>query len=132
MENVEDTVKRFFGSNVSDRDRAVFEAGIKLGAIYHQFTGVPLSRNNISAIERAIETAVSCQPYVESVHVEIKLPQDDELNKYGYTELDGKNLSVRLVVKYGRTKVSAGMKYVPELKYPLMFIERIEEDPSDG
>lgn len=132
MEKTEDAARCFFGSNVSDRDRAVFEAGIKLGAIYHQFTGVPLSRNNASAIKRAIEEAVSCQPYVESVHVEIKLPQDDELNKYGYTELNGKNLSVRLVVRYGRTKVLAGMKYVPELKYPLMFIEKIEEDPDDG
>lgn len=127
MNDEEDLAKRFFGNEVTDRDRAVFEAGIKLGAIYHQFTGVPISDRNILTLEKAIEEAVACQPYVEFVRVKIKPPQDDNLNRYGYSEISGKNLSVRLAVKYGHIRVFAGMEYVPELNYPLMFIERLEE-----
>jgi len=124
---LENMVKRFFGNEITERDRAVFEAGIKLGAVYHQFTGMPLPKSNISVVEKAIEEAVACQPYVESVKVKIKLPQSDDLNSFGYSEVCGKNLSVRLVVKYGHVRVSAGMEYIPELNYPLMFIEKLEE-----
>ncbi|MBS7287680.1 MAG: dihydroneopterin aldolase family protein [Candidatus Freyarchaeota archaeon] len=128
MNDEEDLVKRFFGNDVTDRDRAVFEAGIKLGAIYHQFMGVPLSKRNILTVEKAIEETVSCQPYVESARVKIKPPQDSNSRRYGYSEVSGRNLSVRLVVKYGHVRVFAGMEYVPELNYPLMFIEKLEEE----
>lgn len=29
--------------NLSDRERAVFEGGISLGALFHQFVGTPVS-----------------------------------------------------------------------------------------
>jgi len=41
----------------TDRDRAAFEAGIKLGSILHQYIGVPLTRENATSLERAIEAA---------------------------------------------------------------------------
>ncbi len=31
----------------SDREQAVFEAGIKLGALYHQWVGTPISRASV-------------------------------------------------------------------------------------
>ena len=34
--------------NCSLKERAVFESGIKLGTIYHQFVGTPLSSSNQS------------------------------------------------------------------------------------
>jgi len=120
-----DVTRGFFGREVSERDRAIFEAGIKLGAIYHQFVGVPVSKESIPLIERAIEKAVSCQPYVKSVEVKIKEGIGD-VNVYGYSEVSGRNLSVRLVVEYGAVKVTARLDYIPELNYPLMFIEKVE------
>ncbi len=120
-----DVTRGFFGREVSERDRAIFEAGIKLGAIYHQFVGVPVSKEIIPLIERAIEKAVSCQPYVKSVEVKIKEGIGD-VNVYGYSEVSGRNLSVRLVVEYGAVKVTARLDYIPELNYPLMFIEKVE------
>lgn len=131
MDHLESIVKHFFGNEVTERDRAVFEAGIKLGASYHQFTGIPLSKSNISTIEKAIEEAVACQPYVESIIVKIKPPESGDLNSYGYSEVNEKNLSIRLVVRYGHVRVSAGMEYIPELNYPLMFIEKLEENVND-
>ena len=32
---------------VSGREQALFEAGIKLGALYHQFVGMPLPPDGI-------------------------------------------------------------------------------------
>ncbi|MEM3588173.1 MAG: dihydroneopterin aldolase family protein, partial [Candidatus Jordarchaeaceae archaeon] len=53
----EERAKRYFGKEVTDRDRAIFEGGITLGAIYHQFVGTPISRDAavVSALEKAIE-----------------------------------------------------------------------------
>ena len=41
-------------TEVNDRDRAVFEAGIKLGALYHQFVGTPISVDTIDNLARTI------------------------------------------------------------------------------
>src|SRR5216117_64442 len=62
------TVRYFAGT---DRDRAAFEAGIKLGSILHQYVGVPLTRKNAASLERAIEAATRVQPLVEDVKVRI-------------------------------------------------------------
>ena len=55
----------------SDSERASFEAGIKMGTIYHQFVGVPLSAENVETLERAIEAGVKVQPFVEDISVRI-------------------------------------------------------------
>ena len=48
----------------SDREQVVFEAGIKLGALYHQWVGTPISRASAGSVEAAIERAVILQPFV--------------------------------------------------------------------
>ncbi|HUS56931.1 MAG TPA: dihydroneopterin aldolase family protein, partial [Thermoplasmata archaeon] len=45
----------------SDEERATFEAGIKLGTIYHQFVGVPVSADNVDTLERAMEAGSEVQ-----------------------------------------------------------------------
>ena len=35
----------------TDRENAVFEAAIKLGALYHQFVGTPISRATADKVE---------------------------------------------------------------------------------
>ena len=47
-----DPTGRYFAG--TDRDRAAFEAGIKLGSILHQYVGVPLTRKNATSLERKV------------------------------------------------------------------------------
>ena len=114
---------------ITDRDNALFEAGIKLGALYHQFTGSPVSLDTASSLERAIQESISVQPYVKEISVKIDRDMlKSKLNsEFGYSELQGPMLIVKITVKYGSVKVKVGMEYNPELNYPLMKIEEIEE-----
>ena len=59
--------KIYFSPNLSLRERASFETGIKLGALYHILCGIPISSDEkiIKSIEKGIEAAISCQPYVK-------------------------------------------------------------------
>jgi hypothetical protein len=108
----------------SDRERALFELGIKLGALYHQYTGAPINMETLESLERAIEKSVSVQPYVLSAKVSIDRSRvQDKLNKFGYCELDGKMLDVRIEVQYGSAKVAGIIRYDEELDYPMMSIE---------
>ena len=114
--------------NITDRDNALFEAGIKLGALYHQFTGSPVNLKTVSSLERAIQESISVQPYVENISV--KIDRDilkSKLNsEFGYFELQGLMLKVKIIVKYGSSRVEVGMEYDPELNYPLMKILKVE------
>lgn len=114
---------------VSDRDNALFEAGIKLGALYHQFTGSPVNLKTAASLEKAIQESISVQPFVEDILVSIDREMlGARLNgEFGYTELQGPMLKVRIKVKYEQIRVTVRMQYEPELDYPLMKIEEIEE-----
>ncbi len=113
----------------SDSERAAFEAGIKMGTIYHQFVGVPLSVQNVGTLEKAIESGSKVQPFVESVRVRIdRTNLKDKRGQYDYVSLTGDMLDVTLVVRYKTAKVRASMKLIEEMNYPLMFIEEIEKD----
>ncbi len=114
---------------VTDRDNALFEAGIKLGALYHQFTGSPVNLDTVSSLEQAIQESISVQPYVKEISVKIDrdMLKSKLSSEFGYSELQGPMLKVRITVKYGSVKVIVGMEYNPELNYPLMKIEEIEE-----
>jgi hypothetical protein len=114
---------------ITDRDNALFEAGIKLGALYHQFTGSPVNLNTVSSLEQAIEESISVQPYVKDISVKIDRDMlKSKLNSgFGYSELQGPMLKVKITVKYGSVKVKVGMEHNSELNYPLMKIEEMEE-----
>jgi len=117
---------RFF--SCTDSERAAFEAGIKLGTIYHQFVGVPLSVQNVGTLEKAIESGSRVQPFVEDVSVRIdRTKLKDKRGQYDYVSLTGDMLDVTLVVKYKTARVRASMKLIEEMNYPLMFIEEIEK-----
>jgi hypothetical protein len=110
----------------SDSERAAFEAGVKLGTIYHQFVGVPLSVDNVETLEKAIEAGSRVQPFVEEVRVRIdrsKLKR--KRGQYDYVSLTGDMLDVSVVVKYKSATVKASMKLIKEMNYPLMYIEEI-------
>lgn len=64
---MDDPAAGFFKCN--DRERAIFEAGIKLGSIFHQYVGIPLNTNNTEAVERAIRESVMVQPFVREASI---------------------------------------------------------------
>ncbi len=112
----------------SDSERAAFEAGIKLGTIYHQFVGVPLSTGSVETLERAIEAGSRVQPFVEDVTVRIDRSKlRDKRGQYDYVPLTGDMLDVTLVVRYKETRVRANMRFLKDMNYPLMYISSIEK-----
>ncbi len=113
----------------SERDIAVFEAGIKLGALYHQFVGTPVNTETIDGLARAIEESIILQPYVRSVSVSIDREMvAKKLNpKFKYCELEGRMLHVSLQILYKNTVATVELAYDEEQDYPLMSIKKIEE-----
>lgn len=110
------------------RERAVFEAGIKLGTVYHQFIGTPVSSSNVRSLEKAIEEGVKVQPFVDDVEVRIdRKSLRKKRNEFDYQSLTGAMLDVRVGIRIEEVFVLARMRYVEELNYPLMFVEKISE-----
>ena len=115
-------------SDITDRDNALFEAGIKLGALYHQFTGSPVNLKTVESLEQAIAQSISVQPFVENITVSINrdMVRSNLNDEFGYCELEGRMLDVRINVHHGLTKVRVALEYDAELEYPLMRILSVE------
>ena len=112
--------------NCSDRERAAFEAGIKLGTIYHQFIGTPISRVNVALLEKTIAEGTKIQPFVEDAEVHISREElKRKKGEFDYVSLSGNMLTVHLLVEYKDIRVSAGMKFIKEINYPLMYMDKI-------
>ena len=117
---MKDPARKYFDSKVTDRERAIFEGAITLGALYHQFIGAAI--HDVKALERAMEQAAIAQPFIEKAVVRIKCSKRKRKHPYVYPELSAEMLKIALVAKYGNARVRASMRYVRELNYPLMFI----------
>ena len=113
--------------NCSVKERACFEAGIKMGTIYHQFVGTPFSLANVTGLEKAIEDAIKVQPYVSDAKVRINT---DGLvrngDTYSYRSLTGEMIDAVVKIDLDGTKVTAEIRYDAELGYPLMYISGVD------
>ena len=110
----------------TDRERALFEAGIKMGTIYHQFVGTPVNADTVESLEEGIRSAISVQPYVESVSVRIdrsRFVRDGD--RYSYVSMTGDMIDAVVTIAIGGTRVTAEMRYDPVLRYPLMYVSDI-------
>lgn len=108
----------------TDRERAIFEAGIKLGTIYHQYVGVPVNLSNLTSLENAIKQSVMVQPFVEYAQVKIdKEIVQKRQGVYKYITLSGEMLEVELRIKYNDEVVRARLEYISDMDYPLMHLE---------
>jgi len=106
---------------------ASFELGIKLGTLYHQFTGIPIKPDKIGLIERAIESSIMSQPYVKSVSVRIdKSRALGRVNRFGYIEITGDLINASITVEYGGYRVRGGLMYDVEHGYPYMRLIDVE------
>jgi hypothetical protein len=108
---------------ITDREKAAFEAGIKLGALYHQWVGAPVSPDTAPLLEQAMERSVALQPHVR--HVRIHLNRERILpNPFGYSEVKGEQFEVQLTTRVGDATCHAVLSY--EGGYPLMKIASFE------
>jgi hypothetical protein len=103
----------------TNREIAAFEAGIKLGALYHQFVGSPVSPKTADSLEKAIKESISLQPYVRSVDVRIDRQMLSE-NAFGYGELEGRMIFAEVEIDYRGEIVRARLEYDPDKDYPMM------------
>ncbi len=124
--------KIYFSPDLSERERACFETGIKLGALYHILCGIPISSNSntISSIEKGIESAISCQPYVKSVDINLNRNKisGDKSTQFDYDEITGKIIQAKLVLEYESIEVLAKIEWIEDMEYPLMYVEAIHEN----
>src|SRR3989442_236017 len=110
----------------SERERAVFEAGVKLGSLYHQYVGAPVDPRSVRALERAIEAGARAQPAVVSARVRIdRRALRRGTTKLGYASLSGDMLDVTVVTRVGRATAVGRLRYIASLRYPAMHIERV-------
>jgi dihydroneopterin aldolase len=124
MEDKQDLAAQKF--RCSARERAAFEAGIKMGTIYHQFVGTPVNKESVRALEVSMEKSILVQPYVDRVSVTIDrglIGQGDDI--YSYRSLTGEMMDIELVIKVEDVSLRAEMHYDPDLKYPLMYISDV-------
>ncbi len=113
----------------TDTERISFELGIKLGALFHQFVGTPVSSKNIEKLESAIESTTESQAFVKSAEVKI-LPEksSEEDGPFDYTTLTGKMIKAKVEVRYEGIRAIGKMKYIENMNYPLMYLEKIEKE----
>jgi len=100
----------------TDSEAACFEAGVKFGALYHQFAGTPVSPASAPSLERAMEEAIENQPHCVEVSVDILTDRLD--TTHGYTELTGEYMEVEMRIEYEDVVVRTAMEM--ENGYPLM------------
>lgn len=120
-----DESDRYF--SCTDSERAAFEAGIKLGTVYHQFVGAPISKNNVEVMEKSISEGAKVQPFVKDAQVKIDRSRLKEKNtEFDYLTLTGDMLDVRLVIKFRDVEVVCEMKHIKEMDYPLMYVKEVK------
>jgi len=114
---------------LSKREALLFEAGIKLGGVFHQYLGIPLSEKTAPSLARAIETAVGLQPFVRNVSVAIDPARGGPLGRgrFAYRYLTPEMLSVRVRLVDGSTEVEAVLEHRADLRYPLMAVVRVAD-----
>ncbi|MHA1652147.1 MAG: dihydroneopterin aldolase family protein [Candidatus Helarchaeota archaeon] len=128
MKKIENIAKRYFAKEVTDRDRAIFEGAITLGAIFHQFSGIPIKKSIISLVKETIEKTMSIQPFIEKINVKINEETvRPHSHPYDYSILTGELLEIEVISKYGNSRIYLEMKYIKELDFPLMYIKKIEK-----
>jgi dihydroneopterin aldolase len=124
-----DPTREYFAG--TDRDRAAFEAGIKLGSILHQYVGTPLTSASAGSLERAIEAATRVQPLVERVRVRIDRARLRVRGPYQYGVLTEDALNVEVTVRVGAARAVGALRYVPDFDYPLMYLKAIGARTKD-
>ena len=123
-----DVEKEYF-SNITTRERAIFEGAISMGALFHQFVGTPVNENTKNSLETSMEESLKLQPAIEDADVTIRFDKlEDAMTEFEYTSLTGDMLDVKIYTKVDNVKATIRIEFIEELNYPLMYVEDITED----
>lgn len=119
-------VEEKYFSNITTRERAIFEGAISMGALFHQFVGTPVNKDTKEGLERSMEESLKLQPAIEDVEVKIRFDKlEESMTEFDYTSLNGDMLDVRIYTKVENVKAIIRIEFIEELNYPLMYVEDI-------
>ncbi|MCI4339144.1 MAG: dihydroneopterin aldolase family protein [Thermoplasmata archaeon] len=121
------TSARIHRASLSRREALLFEAGVKLGGVFHQYLGIPVTPRTAAGIARMIERAVRLQPYVVEVRAAVDPRQGGALGRgrFAYRYLTPEMLDVTVRLRDGAEEVEARLAHRPDLRYPLMSVVRV-------
>lgn len=123
-----DVDKEYF-SNITTRERAIFEGAISMGALFHQFVGTPVNESTKNSLETSMEESLKLQPAIEDVKVNIRFDKlEESMTEFEYTSLTGDMLDVKIFTKVDNVNATIRIEFIEELNYPLMYVEDITED----
>ncbi|MCI6993760.1 dihydroneopterin aldolase family protein [uncultured Methanobrevibacter sp.] len=123
-----DVDKEYF-SNITTRERAIFEGAISMGALFHQFVGTPVNKDTKEGLEKSMEDSLRLQPAIEDIDVKIRFDKlEESMTEFDYTSLNGDMLDVKIYTKVDNVKATIRIEFIEELNYPLMYVEDITED----
>ena len=116
-------------SNITTRERAIFEGAISMGALFHQFVGTPVNKNTKNSLQTSMEESLKLQPAIEDVKVNIRFDKlEESMTEFDYTSLTGDMLDVKIYTKVDNVTATIRIEFIEELNYPLMYVEDITED----
>lgn len=125
--NDKDYVNEKYFSNISNRERAIFEGAISMGALFHQFIGVPVSKKSSNQLKDAIKSSLELQPAITLVEVELDLSSlEDNPNEFEYASLEGNMIDVKIHSAFKDVTAIIRVEFIKELNYPLMYVEKIK------
>jgi len=121
-------VDKKYLKNVSDREMAIFEGAITMGALFHQFVGTPVNLKSAPNLEKSIKTAMELQPYIDEVNIKINRKiLEKSKSEFNYVSLSGEMMNIKVISKYNGKKAIIMMEYIEELKYPLIYVREADE-----
>ena len=123
-----DVDKEYF-SNITTREKAIFEGAISMGALFHQFVGTPVNKDTKEGLEKSMEDSLRLQPAIEDIDVKIRFDKlEESMTEFDYTSLNGDMLDVKIYTKVDNVKATIRIEFIEELNYPLMYVEDITEN----
>ena len=121
-----DSALEFF-AEMSDREHAIFEAGICLASILHQLIGLPVKADDefLKDLAEVVQRSFSLQPFRADVRIKIIKDRLKISKKYEYGIVSPESLDVRVEVRYGDARAVGRLRYIDELDYPLIYVEEV-------
>jgi dihydroneopterin aldolase len=125
---------RIHRAALSRREALLFEAGVKLGGVFHQYLGIPVSPRTAPGVARTIERAVALQPYVVAVRATIHPRRGGPLGRgrFAYRYLSPEMVEITVRLRDGLEEVEARLAHRPDLRFPLMSVVRVRRSPPVG
>jgi len=109
------------------KEKAAFEAGIKISSLFHQYLGAPVNSGNVEILERAMEEGVKRQPYVASARVSLDRDLiEASVSSFGYCSLDQRMISAEVAVEVEGEVAVGTISWESGMRYPLMRLKEVE------